>query len=105
MNQSEKEKNEKIAAMQKLIDIIAETLGSLSYVASKLAKEKMYNSQAVYKFANEVRTSYEKYLITIDDYAENELNDEIRYLEMTREDTEPHQMERVSTESFNFGIK
>ena len=44
----------------------------------------MYNSQAVYKFANEVRTSYEKYLITIDDYAENELNDEIRYLEMTR---------------------
>ena len=40
MNQSEKEKNEKIAAMQKLIDIIAETLGSLSYVASKLAKEK-----------------------------------------------------------------
>lgn len=104
MNQSEKEKKMKrLQECKKLIDIIAETLGSLSYVASKLAREKMYNSQAVYKFTNEVKTSYEKYLITIDNYAENELNDEIRYLEMTREDTEPHQMDRVSTESFNFG--
>ena len=41
MNQSEKEKKMKrLQQCKKLIDIIAETLGSLSYVASKLAKEK-----------------------------------------------------------------